>query len=142
MAKLYSYFTDAALFAILTVIGIVVSVVLFVLFCRNRKQDRMTRRRFLRPLVLLLIHTLLTPLAFMLESDILSLPWFCLVPVLLVVQILYLVHFKNGTIMICGSPQPHLHSITSFSFSSRFSYFLFFCYIVPLSDARKHNTEQ
>lgn len=95
MAKLYSYFTDAALFAILTVIGIVVSVVLFVLFCRNRKQDRMTRRRFLLPLVLLLIHTLLTPLAFMLESDILSLPWFCLVPVLLVVQILYLVHFQK-----------------------------------------------
>ena len=95
MAKLYSYFTDAALFAILTVIGIVVSVVLFVLFCRNRKQDRMTRRRFLLPLVLLLIHTLLTPLAFMLESDILSLPWFCLIPVLLVVQILYLVHFQK-----------------------------------------------
>lgn len=95
MAKLYSYFTDAALFAILTVIGIVVSVVLFVLFCRNRKQDRMTRRRFLLPLVLLLIHTLLPPLAFMLESDILSLPWFFLVPVLLVVQILYLVHFQK-----------------------------------------------
>lgn len=95
MAKLYSYFTDAALFAILTVIGIVVSVVLFVLFCRNRKQNRMTRRRFLLPLVLLLIHTLLPPLAFMLESDILSLPWFFLVPVLLVVQILYLVHFQK-----------------------------------------------
>ncbi|MBR2964886.1 MAG: hypothetical protein IKC53_11875 [Lentisphaeria bacterium] len=95
MTKLYSYFTDAALFAILTVIGIVVSLVLFILLYRNRKQDRMTRRRFLLPLALMLIHTLLPPLAFMLESDILSLPWFFLVPVLLIVQILYLVHFQK-----------------------------------------------
>ena len=86
-------FAGLVLFVLLP--GVVVTVVLFGLFYRNRKQDRMTRRRFLLPLALMLIHTLLPPLAFMLESDILSLPWFFLVPVLLIVQILYLVHFQK-----------------------------------------------
>lgn len=39
--------------------GIIVSVVLFVLFYRNREQDRLTRRRFLLPFVLVPAHTLL-----------------------------------------------------------------------------------
>ena len=95
MDGLHSYFVDATLYAILTVIGIVVSVVLFVLFCRNRKQDQLTRRRFLLPLVLMLIHTLLLPLAFLSGPyiDILAFPWIALVPVMLVVQILYLIHY-------------------------------------------------
>ena len=68
MDRLYSYFVDEALFAILTVTGIVVSVVLFVLLCRNRKQDQLTRRRFLLLSVLTPVHTVLLPLVFLLET--------------------------------------------------------------------------
>ena len=95
MAERLKLFLENPLFVFLTVTGIVVSAVLFVLFCRNRKQDQLTRRRFLLPLVLMLIHTLLLPLAFLSGPyiDILAFPWFCLVPVLLIVQILYLVHY-------------------------------------------------
>ncbi len=39
--------------------GIIASAVLFVLFYRNRKQDQLTRRRFLLPFILVLAHTLL-----------------------------------------------------------------------------------
>ena len=77
--------------------GIIVSAVLFVLFYRNRKQDQLTRRRFLLPFVLVLTHTLLYILGFLSGPyiDILAFPWFCLVPVLLIVQILYLVHLNK-----------------------------------------------
>ena len=95
MAERLKLFLENPLFVFLTVTGIVVSAVLFVLFCRNRKQDQLTRRRFLIPLVLTSVHTFLLPLAFLSGpySDILAFPWIALVPVLLVVQILYLVHY-------------------------------------------------
>ena len=95
MAERLKLFLENPLVVLLTVTGIVVSAVLFVLFCRNRKQDRLTRRRFLLPLVLMLIHTLLLPLAFLSGPyiDILAFPWIALVPVLFTVQILYLVHY-------------------------------------------------
>ena len=93
---LYFYMVDP-LSAILTVTGIVVSVVLFVLFCRNRNRDRLTRRRFLLPFLLMLTHTLLYILGVLSGPyiDILAFPWFCLVPVMLIVQILYLVHLNK-----------------------------------------------
>ena len=93
MAERLKLFLENPLFVFLTVTGIIVSVVLFVLFRRNR--DQMTRRRFLIPLVLTSVHTFLLPLAFLSGpySDILAFPWIALVPVLLVVQILYLVHY-------------------------------------------------
>ncbi|MBR6240178.1 MAG: hypothetical protein IKQ82_01840 [Lentisphaeria bacterium] len=95
MARLYSYFVDEPLFAILTVIGIVVSVLLFVLFYRNRKQDQLTRRRFLLLSVLTPVHTVLLPLVFLLETEILALLWFFLVPFLFFVQILYLFYLRK-----------------------------------------------
>ena len=96
MAERLKLFLENPLFVFLTVTGIVVSAVLFVLFCRNRKQDQLTRRRFLLPFVLMLVHTLLLPLAFLCGPpyiDILAFPWIALVPVLFTVQILYLVHY-------------------------------------------------
>ena len=97
MADRLKPFLENPLFVFLTVTGIVVTAVLFVLFCRNRKQDRLTRRRFLLPLVLMLVHTLLLPLAFLSGPciDILGFHWIALVPVLLIVQILYLVHYRK-----------------------------------------------
>ena len=90
----YFYMVDP-LSAVLTVTGIIVSAVLIVLFRRNRNQDLLTRRRFLLPLILTSVHTVLLPLAFLCGSDTMFLPWIALVPVLLIVQILYLVHFNK-----------------------------------------------
>ncbi len=42
--------------------GIIASAVLFVLFYRNRKQDLLTRRRFLLPFIMVSAHTLLLSL--------------------------------------------------------------------------------
>ena len=42
--------------------GIIISIVLFVLFYRNRKQDLLTRRRFLLPFIMVSAHTLLLSL--------------------------------------------------------------------------------
>jgi len=95
MADLLDYFVDYSLHAILTVTGIVVTVVLFVLLCENRNQDTLTRRRFLLLLVLTPVHTILLPLGFLLQSEILVLLWFFLVPVLFFVQILYLVYLRK-----------------------------------------------
>ena len=95
MAGLYSYFADFTLFAILTVTGIVVSIVLFVLCCRNRKQDQLTRRRFLLLSILTPVHTVLLPAAILSFSGILSFLWCALIPILLIVQILYLVHYHK-----------------------------------------------
>ena len=78
MAERLKLFLENPLFVFLTVTGIVVSAVLFVLFCRNRKQDQLTRRRFLLPFVLMLVHTVLLPLAFLCGPpyiDILAIPW-------------------------------------------------------------------
>ena len=95
MAERLKLFLENPLFVFLTVTGIVVSAVLIVLFRRNRNRDQLTRRRFLLPFVLMLVHTVLLPLGFLCGpySDILAFPWIALVPVLLVVQILYLVHY-------------------------------------------------
>ena len=97
MAERLKLFVEEPLIAILPLIGIVVSVVLFVLFCRNRNRDRLTRRRFLLPFLLMLTHTLLYILGVLSGPyiDILAFPWFCLVPVMLIVQILYLVHLNQ-----------------------------------------------
>ena len=97
MAERLKPFLENPLFVFLTVTGIVVTAVLFVLFCRNRKQDRLTRQRFLLPFLLMLTHTLLYILGVLSGPyiDILAFPWFCLVPVLLIVQILYLVHLNK-----------------------------------------------
>ena len=97
MAERLKLFVEEPLIAILPLTGIVVSVVLFVLFCRNRNRDRLTRRRFLLPFLLMLTHTLLYILGVLSGPfiDILAFPWFCLVPVMLIVQILYLVHLNK-----------------------------------------------
>ena len=97
MAERLKLFVEEPLIAILPLTGIVISVVLFVLFCRNRNRDRLTRRRFLLPFLLMLTHTLLYILGVLSGPyiDILAFPWFCLVPVMLIVQILYLVHLNK-----------------------------------------------
>ena len=97
MAERLKLFAEEPLIAILPLTGIVVSAVLFVLFCRNRNRDRLTRRRFLLPFLLMLTHTLLYILGVLSGPyiDILAFPWFCLVPVMLIVQILYLVHLNQ-----------------------------------------------
>ena len=74
--------------------GIVVSVVLFVLFCRNRNGEPWIRRRLLFPFLLMLAHTFLYPLGFLLGISQLIDLWFLLIPVLLIVMIIYQVHFK------------------------------------------------
>ena len=95
MAERLKLFLENPLFVFLTVTGIIVSAVLIVLFRRNRNQDLLTRRRFLLLSILTPVHTVLLPLAFLSGpySDILAFPWIALVPVLLVVQTLYLVHY-------------------------------------------------
>ena len=79
--------------------GIVVTVVLFVLFYRNRKQDRLTRLRFLILFVLMLVHSLLYYPASGPETAFLAkfcgALWFFSFPVFLIVIILYLVHFND-----------------------------------------------
>ncbi len=95
MAGLLFFYMDDPLSAILTLTGIVVSAVLFGLFYRNRNRDRLTRRRFLLLSVLTPAHTVLLPLAILFESDALLLLWLTLVPVMLIVQILYLVHLNQ-----------------------------------------------
>ena len=72
MAGLLFFYMDDPLSAILTLTGIVVTVVLFVLFRRNRNRDRLTRRRFLLLSVLTPAHTVLLPLAILFESDALT----------------------------------------------------------------------
>ena len=74
--------------------GIVVSAVLFVLFCRNRNGEPWIRRRLLFPFLLMLAHTLLYPLGFLLGISQLIDLWFLLIPVLLIVMIVYQVHFN------------------------------------------------
>ena len=91
---LYFYMVDP-LSAILTVTGIVVSVVLIVLFRRNRNQDRLTRRRFLLLSVLTPVHTLLLPLAILCETDSLAVFWLYFSTILFFVLILYRVHYRK-----------------------------------------------
>ena len=83
--------------------GIIASVVLFVLFYRNRKQDRLTRRRFLVPFILVLAHTLLfslgSSLVLLLKavalSNFLAYLWFILSLILLFTMMIYWGHFSK-----------------------------------------------
>ena len=74
--------------------GIVATVVLFVLFYRNRNGEPWIRRRLLLPFLLMLAHTLLYPLGFLLGISQLINIWALLIPVLLIVMIVYQVHFN------------------------------------------------
>ena len=89
---LYFYMVDP-LSAILSVTGIVVSVVLIVLFRRNRNQDQLTRRRFLLLSVLTPVHTLLFPLAYLTYENnwTFLIIWFTLIPILFFTNIFYFV---------------------------------------------------
>ena len=91
---LYFYMVDP-LSAVLTVTGIVVSVVLIVLFRRNRKEDRLTRRRFLLLSVLTPLHTVLLPLAILCETDALAVFWLYFSLILFFVLILYRVYYHK-----------------------------------------------
>ena len=91
---LYFYMVDP-LSAVLTVTGIIVSVVLIVLFRRNRNQDRLTRRRFLLLSVVTPVHTLLLPLAILCETDALAVFWLYCSTILFFVLILYRVHYRK-----------------------------------------------
>ena len=80
--------------------GIIASVVLFVLFYRNRKQDLLTRRRFLLPFILVSAHTLLFSLGASLVllyksvalSDFLAFLWFILSLVMFMTVMIYWIH--------------------------------------------------
>ena len=72
--------------------GIIASAVLFVLFYRNRKQDRMTRRRFLLPFILVLAHTLLYILVPLCKDEIVNILaplWLMLFLIMLITVVLY-----------------------------------------------------
>ena len=83
--------------------GIIASVVLFVLFYRNRKQDRLTRRRFLLPFILVLAHTLLfslgSSLVLLLKavalSNFLAFLWFILSLIMFITVMIYWGHFSK-----------------------------------------------
>ena len=72
--------------------GLAVAVVLFIQLYRNWNEEPWIRRRLLLPFLLMLAHTLLYPLAFLLGISKLINIWFLLIPVLLIVMIVYQVH--------------------------------------------------
>ena len=80
--------------------GIIASVVLFVLFYRNRKQDQLTRRRLLLPFLLVSAHTLLlslgTSLVLLLKAvalfDFLAFLWFILSLIMFMTVMIYWCH--------------------------------------------------
>ena len=85
--------------------GVIVSVVLFVLFYRNRNEPWI-RWRLLFPFLLMLAHTLLYPLGFLLGIGQLINIWALLIPVLLIVMIVYQVHsvaWKNRDLRIAAT---------------------------------------
>lgn len=77
--------------------GIIASVVLFVLFYRNRKQDRLTRRRFLLPFILVLAHSLLFLVLMVFLGDYIfpGYLWFILSLLLLITVMIYWGHFAK-----------------------------------------------
>lgn len=83
--------------------GIIASVVLFVLFYRNRKQDQLTRRRLLLPVLLVSAHTLLFSLGLSLGLlfkavalfDFLAFLWFILSLIILITVMIYWGHFSK-----------------------------------------------
>ena len=86
--------------------GVVATAVLFVLLYRNRNGEPRIRRRLLLPFVLMLTHTLLYPLGFLLGISQLINIWALLIPVLLIVMIVYQVHFnawKNRDLRIAAT---------------------------------------
>ena len=83
-------FAGLVLFVLLP--GVVVTVVLFGLFYRNRNGEPWVRRRLLFPFLLMLTHTPLYPLGFLLGIGQLINIWALLIPVLLIVMIVYHVH--------------------------------------------------
>ena len=86
--------------------GVIVSVMMFVLLYRNRNGEPRIRRRLLLPFVLMLTHTLLYPLGFLLGISQLINIWALLIPVLLIVMIVYQVHFnawKNRDLRIAAT---------------------------------------
>lgn len=97
-------FAGFVLFVLLP--GVVVTVVLFGLFYRNRNGEPWVRRRLLFPFLLMLAHTLLYPLGFLLGIGQLINIWALLIPVLLIVMIVYQVHFvawKNRDLRIAAT---------------------------------------
>ena len=97
-------FAGLVLFVLLP--GVVVTVVLFGLFYRNRNGEPWVRRRLLFPFLLMLADTLLYPLAFLLGISQLFYLWFFLIPVLLIVMIVYQVHsvaWKNHDLQIAAT---------------------------------------
>ena len=86
--------------------GVIVSVMMFVLLYRNRNGEPRIRRRLLLPFVLMLTHTLLYPLGFLLGISQLINIWALLIPVLLIVMIVYQVHsvaWKNRDLRIAAT---------------------------------------
>lgn len=97
-------FAGFVLFVLLP--GVVVTVVLFGLFYRNRNGEPWVRRRLLFPFLLMLAHTLLYPLAFLLGISQLINIWALLIPVLLIVMIVYQVHsvaWRNRDLRIAAT---------------------------------------
>ena len=97
-------FAGFVLFVLLP--GVVVTVVLFGLFYRNRNGEPWVRRRLLFPFLLMLAHTLLYPLGFLLGIGQLINIWALLIPVLLIVMIVYQVHsvaWKNRDLRIAAT---------------------------------------
>ncbi len=90
--------------------GIIASAVLFVLFYRNRKQDLLTRRRFLLPFIMVSAHTLLlslgTSLVLLLKAvalfDFLAFLWFILSLIMFMTVMIYWCHlpkWKNSGLL-------------------------------------------
>ena len=83
--------------------GIIISIVLFVLFSRNRKQDLLTRRRFLLPFLLVSAHTLLFSLGLSLVLlnkavalfSFLAFLWFIFSLILFITVMIYWGHFSK-----------------------------------------------
>ena len=97
-------FAGLVLFVLLP--GVVVTVVLFGLFYRNRNGEPWVRRRLLFPFLLMLAHTLLYPLGSLLGISQLINLWALLIPILLVVMIVYQVHsvaWKNRDLQIAAT---------------------------------------
>ena len=97
-------FAGLVLFVLLP--GVVVTVVLFGLFYRNRDGEPWIRRGLLLPFLLMLAHTLLYPLGSLLGISQLINLWALLIPILLVVMIVYQVHsvaWKNRDLQIAAT---------------------------------------
>ena len=90
--------------------GLIASAVLFVLFYRNRKQDLLTRRRFLLPFIMVSAHTFLLSLGVSLVLlfkavalfDFLAFLWFILSLIMFMTVMIYWCHlpkWKNSGLL-------------------------------------------